>query len=328
MTTGLWRTWSGFALSAFLSLAGFAGAAAAQDRIPPAALAAGAFPGDAGAATAAGAGTPGGPKTRQAGGEKVEIIHLPVIAAAGLIEKDGASVRLAGVTVTAVGAQCGSGQDAWPCGRSARAALQRLVRRRSVECRSAGNASPAQRVAQCSIRGTDIGRWLVAQGWAAADGADYADAEKAAREGRLGIWSPFRPGPALGPLFDTVPALSDAAVIAEVRLSSQSMTLVHRGRIVGHWPVSTARAGKETPTGVWTAKWLARHHRSSLYDDAPMPWSVFYDGDYAVHGTYQTSRLGRPASAGCVRLAPKHAAAFFNLVREEGPGNTLIVIRH
>jgi lipoprotein-anchoring transpeptidase ErfK/SrfK len=124
-----------------------------------------------------------------------------------------------------------------------------------------------------------------------------------------------------------VPGREDAAVRAEVHLSTQSMTLFHRGRIVGQWPVSTARNGKETPTGVWTAKWLARHHQSRMYDNAPMPYSVFYDGDYAVHGTYQTRRLGRPASAGCVRLDPRHAAVLFNLVAKEGLNNTLIVIR-
>jgi lipoprotein-anchoring transpeptidase ErfK/SrfK len=129
------------------------------------------------------------------------------------------------------------------------------------------------------------------------------------------------------PVFEAGPAFEDAAVRAEVYLSTQSMILVHRGRIVGQWPVSTARNGKETPTGVWTAKSLSRYHRSHLYDNAPMPYSVFYDGDYAVHGTYQTGRLGRPASAGCVRLDLRHAAALYDLVVKEGLSNTLIVIR-
>jgi lipoprotein-anchoring transpeptidase ErfK/SrfK len=124
---------------------------------------------------------------------------------------------------------------------------------------------------------------------------------------------------------ESVPA--DAAVLVQVDLSAQSMTLVHRGRIVAQWPVSTARDGKETPAGIWTAKWLARDHRSSLYNNAPMPYSVFYDGDYAVHGTNETDRLGRPASAGCVRLDTRHAAVLFNLVRQEGLGKTLIVIQ-
>ena len=182
-------------------------------------------------------------------------------------------------------------------------------------------------MAHCSVGGKDIGEWLVAQGWARANGPDYADVEKTAQKEKRGVWSPVRPGLVIGPVFDVGPGLKDAAVRAEVHLSTQSMTLVHRGRIVGLWPVSTARNGKETPTGVWTAKWLARHHRSHLYDNAPMPYSVFYDGDYAVHGTYQTGRLGRPASAGCVRLDPRHAAVLFNLVLKEGLNNTLIVIR-
>ncbi|MCC2690490.1 MAG: hypothetical protein K0S21_3293, partial [Rhizobiaceae bacterium] len=201
-------------------------------------------------------------------------------------------------------------------------------RRRSVECRMPETAGPADGVAHCSVAGRDIGEWIVAQGWARSDGPGYADAEKTAREEKRGIWSPLRPGFGSFPVFDVSPELlATAAVRAEVHLSSQSMTLVHRGRIVAEWPVSTARIGKETPTGVWTAKWLSRNHRSSLYDDAPMPWSVFYDGDYAVHGTYQTGRLGSPASAGCVRLAPKHAAVLFNLVSQEGLDKTLIVIR-
>lgn len=125
-----------------------------------------------------------------------------------------------------------------------------------------------------------------------------------------------------------VPAASAATLTAYVSISSQTMTVTHRGAVIGHWPVSTARRGKVTPTGSWTAKWLARHHRSSRYGGAPMPYSIFYNGNYAVHGTYQTKKLGRPASAGCVRLAPAHAAKLFALAKAEGLKNTRIVIRH
>ena len=120
---------------------------------------------------------------------------------------------------------------------------------------------------------------------------------------------------------------SAASVKATVDISSQTMTVTHRGAVVGRWPVSTARRGKVTPTGSWTAKWIARHHRSSRYDNAPMPYSVFYNGNFAVHGTYQTKRLGRPASAGCVRLHPEHAATFFSLVKKVGLKNTRITVR-
>lgn len=257
----------------------------------------------------------------------VERIHQPAFSAAGVLEKGGTSVRLVGIAATALDAQCGSGPDAWPCGRMARAALQRFVRRRAVECRGSGKVHPGGDVAHCSVGGRDIGEWLVSQGWARAEGPAYAAVEKIARDEKRGVWSPIRPGLAPEPFIEVKLALEDAVVRAEVDLSTQSMTLVHRGRLVGQWPVSTARDGKVTPTGMWTAKWLSRHHRSRRYNNAPMPFSVFYDGDYAVHGTDQTARLGRPASAGCVRLDPEHAAAFFDLVRTEGLRNTLIVIR-
>ena len=119
-----------------------------------------------------------------------------------------------------------------------------------------------------------------------------------------------------------------ASLTANVSISSQTMTVMHRGKVIGRWPVSTARRGKVTPTGSWSAKWLSRNHKSSRYNNAPMPYSIFYNGNYAVHGTYQTGKLGRPASAGCVRLAPDHAAKLFSLAKAEGLSNTRIIVRH
>ena len=122
------------------------------------------------------------------------------------------------------------------------------------------------------------------------------------------------------------PAASAATITANISISTQTMTVMHRGAVIGRWPVSTARRGKVTPTGSWSAKWLARHHKSSRYKGAPMPYSIFYNGNYAVHGTYQVKKLGRPASAGCVRLSPDHAAVLFSLVKAEGLENTRIII--
>ena len=59
-----------------------------------------------------------------------------------------------------------------------------------------------------------------------------------------------------------------------------------------------------------------------------MPWSVFFHGGYAIHGTYETRNLGQPVSHGCVRLRPEHAATFFAMVKEAGRGNTSIVVRN
>ncbi|WP_340161525.1 L,D-transpeptidase [uncultured Hoeflea sp.] len=119
-----------------------------------------------------------------------------------------------------------------------------------------------------------------------------------------------------------------AKLIAKVDISSQTMVVTHNGRVKYKWPVSTGRKGYSTPTGTWSAKWLSRHHRSRKYNNAPMPYAVFYHRGYAVHATYDTKRLGRVASHGCVRLAPENAAKFFALVQKTGNKHTRIVVKH
>lgn len=132
----------------------------------------------------------------------------------------------------------------------------------------------------------------------------------------------------LGVLLVSAPVDAVAArLIAKVDLSSQTMTVVHRGQVKYRWKVSTARRGKVTPVGTWRAKWLSRHHRSSRYNNAPMPYSIFYNGNYAIHGTNQVKRLGRPASAGCIRLHPSNAAILFRLVQREGLKNMKVMVR-
>lgn len=117
-----------------------------------------------------------------------------------------------------------------------------------------------------------------------------------------------------------------ATLVAKVDIASQTMTVVHRGQVKYRWKVSTARRGKVTPSGTWSAKWLSKNHRSSRYNNAPMPYSIFYNGNYAVHGTNQVSRLGSPASAGCIRLHTENAAVLYKLAQQEGLKNTRIIV--
>lgn len=123
------------------------------------------------------------------------------------------------------------------------------------------------------------------------------------------------------------PARADR-IVARVSLGMQVMHVYRDGVLLHEWPVSTARSGKITPTGSWTAQWLSRNHRSSRYNNAPMPFSIFYHGHYAIHGTDQISRLGRPASAGCVRLHPDNARVLFTMVQDEGTANMRVVVVH
>jgi lipoprotein-anchoring transpeptidase ErfK/SrfK len=120
-------------------------------------------------------------------------------------------------------------------------------------------------------------------------------------------------------------ALADR-VLARVSISSQTMKVYHEGRLLYTWSVSTAKAGKITPSGTFEPEFLSRNHRSRRYNNAPMPFAIFYDGNYAIHGTDQIKRLGQPASHGCVRLHPDNAKILFEMVKAEGMENTRVVI--
>jgi hypothetical protein len=110
-----------------------------------------------------------------------------------------------------------------------------------------------------------------------------------------------------------------AAVSVNIDLSSQTMK-VTSGKTGESfvWNVSTGRSGFVTPRGSFKPYSLRRMHYSRKYNNAPMPHSIFFKGGYAIHGTSEVSRLGRPASHGCIRLAPGNAAKLFAMVQAEG----------
>ncbi len=119
---------------------------------------------------------------------------------------------------------------------------------------------------------------------------------------------------------------SGGTLVAQISLSSQTMHVSVDGESAYVWKVSTARKGYVTPKGSYKPTRLHRMWYSRKYDMSPMPYSVFFRGGYAIHGTDAVKRLGRPASHGCVRLHPAAAQAFYNLVRDHGATNTRIVI--
>ena len=123
------------------------------------------------------------------------------------------------------------------------------------------------------------------------------------------------------------PAAAATSVRAVIDLSEQRMYFYVDGAIRGRWKVSTARRGYRTPIGRFRPIRLERTWFSRKYDWAPMPYSVFFLGGYAIHGTTEIKRLGRPVSHGCVRLHPHHAATLFRVIRQVGYKNTRIIIR-
>lgn len=119
---------------------------------------------------------------------------------------------------------------------------------------------------------------------------------------------------------------------AEARLdilvdkATQRMLVIQNGYMRYIWPVSTGRDETATPNGVYSPQRLERNWFSNAYYKSPMPYSIFFHNGYAIHGSYAINQLGGPASHGCVRLHPHHAALLFDLVQQEGPDKTTIEV--
>ena len=116
-----------------------------------------------------------------------------------------------------------------------------------------------------------------------------------------------------------------ADVVITVSKMRQSMSVSVNGMPRYSWRVSTGVNG--TPSGTFRPQYLDRDHRSARFHNAPMPYSIFYDGNFAIHGTNAVSQLGGPASHGCVRLHPSNAATLYALVQSQGLSNTRIIIQ-
>ena len=122
----------------------------------------------------------------------------------------------------------------------------------------------------------------------------------------------------------SVPAHAD--LLIKVDKSAQQMTVTEDGNLLYTWPVSTGRAGYNTPSGAYTPFRMDRDHFSREWDDAPMPYSIFFTKQgHAIHGTSHAS-IGRPASHGCVRLKTANAETLFALVKKQGLAHTTVVL--
>jgi lipoprotein-anchoring transpeptidase ErfK/SrfK len=120
-----------------------------------------------------------------------------------------------------------------------------------------------------------------------------------------------------------VPAQADVEV--RVDKAGQRMFVSVDGEMRHFWTVSTGLGGGPH-NGVYKPQRLERKWHSRKYNWAPMPYSIFFDGNYAIHGTTHVRQLGRRASKGCVRLHPDNAKVLFALVQKHGMANTRIVI--
>ena len=101
-------------------------------------------------------------------------------------------------------------------------------------------------------------------------------------------------------------------------LSDNQAWLMNGGGVTyGPVPVTHGRAGYETPVGTYYVSFKDADFWSTIYD-APMPYSVFFNGGIAFHegSLYDLSH-------GCVHLSQDAAITFFNSLY---PGDVVEVV--
>ena len=98
-----------------------------------------------------------------------------------------------------------------------------------------------------------------------------------------------------------------------ISLSDQMAFVYRGGALVGVTTVSSGKTNHETPTGVFPILAKKKDHKSSKYDDAPMPYMQRLNQyGVAIHGG---ALPGYPASHGCIRLPMKFAAKLFTMTQ-------------
>ena len=117
---------------------------------------------------------------------------------------------------------------------------------------------------------------------------------------------------------------SGAEIVVSINKATQSMSVLVDGTEKHNWIVSTG-VGGGPHSGTYRPGRMERKWASRKYGMAPMPYSIFFDGNYAIHGTVKIAQLGRRASKGCVRLHPSNAAVLFDLVGRNKDSTTIVV---
>ena len=102
------------------------------------------------------------------------------------------TIRLTHIDAVEYRQDCTRTGAAWPCGRDARTALERLVGRGPLHCEIAAKDRYGRTLAACRTAafpdGIDLGAEMVRLGWAVASDDTYMVEEAEAQARRRGIW--------------------------------------------------------------------------------------------------------------------------------------------
>jgi hypothetical protein len=123
-------------------------------------------------------------------------------------------------------------------------------------------------------------------------------------------------------------------VWAHVSKKKQRLYLYINGIQQATWLVSTG-TGNRTPDfdrhpdgRIYTAYSSGKYPGGDYNGLGNMPYAVFIQGGFAIHGTPQANwkKLGTKASHGCIRIHPDYGKYFNELVRDVGIHNVWITV--
>ncbi|WP_143523444.1 L,D-transpeptidase family protein [Pararhizobium arenae] len=107
-------------------------------------------------------------------------------------------------------------------------------------------------------------------------------------------------------------AAEDRPLQVIVSKQQQSLVVYDGDTVIATSHVSTGKKGHATPTGIFSILQKARHHRSNIYSNAPMPFMqrLTWSG-IALHASGHVPAY--PASHGCVRMPNDFAKSLFGM---------------
>jgi len=104
---------------------------------------------------------------------------------------------------------------------------------------------------------------------------------------------------------------STGPVFLTIDLTAQRAMVYRDGALIAASAISTGSLGRETPTGVFTILEKQVMHRSTTYDDAPMPYMQrLTSKGIAIHAG---DLPGYAASHGCIRLPNDFAKRLYTI---------------
>lgn len=136
-----------------------------------------------------------------------------------------------------------------------------------------------------------------------------ASAASIARQDMFDAFGEEQPAPGQY-LWRNVPTSAGAERMV-ISLGDQLAYLYRGETLVAVASISTAKAPRITPTGIFTVLEKRPMYRSKKYDNAPMPFMQRIDQyGIAMHAGYNP---GEPASHGCIRLPSAFAKKLYSV---------------